>query len=182
MYAPHFAAALAIKSRAPRAPLWALLVGAFLADLVWIVLARAGVEPAQPSSFFDDWSHSLFSIVVLAIVFAGFFWKKGRRVFVAVWLSVFSHFLLDFPVHPKRLALYPESQVHLGWDLLSWGSRPAWFGATNDWWLQLVVLVALLLFYAQGMRMRQVHMNVILASCVVLLGLQLLMLSSCIGY
>jgi hypothetical protein len=181
MYAPHFAAALAIKSRTPQAPFWALLIGAFLADLVWIVLARLGVEPTQPS-FFDDWSHSLLSIVVLATLFAIFFWKKGRRVLVAVWLAVFSHFLLDFPVHPKRLALYPESQVRLGWDLLSWGSRPAWLGATNDWWLQLVVLVALLLFYAQGMRMRQVPMNVILGSCVVLFGLQLLMLSSCVGY
>jgi hypothetical protein len=56
MYAPHFAAALAIESRVRRAPLWALLVGAFLPDLVWIVFARAGVEPAQPSCFFDDWS------------------------------------------------------------------------------------------------------------------------------
>ena len=42
MYAPHFAAALAIKSTVPRAPLAALLAGAFLPDLLWIALARIG--------------------------------------------------------------------------------------------------------------------------------------------
>jgi len=55
MYAPHFAAALAIKSTAPRAPLWALLAGAFLPDVLWIALARIGVDPPQSSRLFDDW-------------------------------------------------------------------------------------------------------------------------------
>src|SRR5437870_2709309 len=56
MYAPHFAAALAIKGGSPGAPLWALLIGAFIPDLLWIALARIGIEPAQTSNFFDDWS------------------------------------------------------------------------------------------------------------------------------
>lgn len=128
MYAPHFAAALAIKSRVRRAPLSALLVGAFLPDLVWIVLARAGIEPAQPSNFFDDWSHSFVSILVFATLFALPFWKRGQSVVIAVWLAVLSHFPLDFPVHPRRLALYPESRTHIGWDLLSWGSKQSWLG------------------------------------------------------
>src|SRR5437867_9908399 len=64
MYAPHFAAALAIKGRSPGAPLWALLIGAFIPDLLWIALARIGIEPAQTSNFFDDWSHSLISVAV----------------------------------------------------------------------------------------------------------------------
>ena len=67
MYAPHFAAVLAIKARVPRAPLSALLIGAFLPDLLWMVLARIGVEPAQFFNFFDDWSHSLLSVLLLAI-------------------------------------------------------------------------------------------------------------------
>src|SRR5579863_3009835 len=171
MYAPHFAAALAIKSRARRAPLGALLIGAFLPDLVWIVLARAGIEPAQSSNFFDDWSHSLVSVMVFATLFALSFWKRGRPVVAAIWLAVFTHFLLDFPVHPWRLALYPKSQMHLGWDLLSWGSRQSWLGAINDWWLQLFVLLGLILFYAVGMRKTRIPRRIILASCVVLLSL-----------
>ena len=44
MYAPHFAAALAIKGSARVPPLWALLIGAFMLDLLWIALARIGIE------------------------------------------------------------------------------------------------------------------------------------------
>jgi hypothetical protein len=58
MYVPHYSVALAAGPYARRAPLWALLTGAFLPDLVWIVLARAGVEPADAVHFFDDWSQS----------------------------------------------------------------------------------------------------------------------------
>src|SRR5947209_607184 len=35
----------------------------------------------------------------------------------------FGHFVLDFPVLPKALALAPMMHIHLGWDLLAWGSR-----------------------------------------------------------
>src|SRR5438105_15679350 len=131
MYAPHFAAALAIKGRVREAPLWALLIGAFIPDLLWIVLARIGIEPAQTSNFYDDWSHSLVSVAILATLFASAFLRRGKSVFVAIWLAVFSHFLLDFPVHPKRLALAPLTGVYLGWDLLAWGSLPGWWGGSR---------------------------------------------------
>ena len=89
MYAPHFAAALAIKARTPEAPLWALLTGAFVPDLLWIVLARIGIEPAQTSNFFDGWSHSLISVVVLATLYALPFLPKGRsRMFRRLARSV----------------------------------------------------------------------------------------------
>ena len=141
MYAPHFAAALAIKSRVPSAPTWALLIGAFVPDLLWIALARIGIEPAQTSNFFDDWSHSLVSVSILATLFASAFLRNGKPAVVAIWLAVFSHFLLDVPVHPKRLALAPLTGLYLGWDLLAWGSRLGWLGANNDWWLQLAFLL-----------------------------------------
>jgi len=182
LYAPHFAAALAIKSRVPRAPLWALLIGAFLPDLLWVVFARAGLEPAQETVFFDDWSHSLVSVAILAVLFALPFLRAGRVVFASIWLAVFSHFLLDFPVHPKRLALYPLSKIHLGWDLLAWGSARGWLGAINDWWLQLFVLLFLAVLYLYGMRKTRVSASIVAASCLLLFGVQLLMLSSCITY
>src|SRR5215467_13221168 len=100
MYAPHFAAALAIKSRAPKAPAWALLTGAFICDFIWIALARAGIEPTQPKVFFDDWSHSLATTVLWATLFALIFWRSGRSLMLPVWLAVFSHFFLDAPIHP----------------------------------------------------------------------------------
>jgi hypothetical protein len=181
MYAPHFAAALAIKGRAREAPLWALLIGAFIPDLLWIALSRIGIEPAQTSNFFDDWSHSLVSVAILATLFASAFLRRGKPVFIAILLAVFSHFLLDFPVHPKRLALAPLTGIYLGWDLLAWGSRPGWLGAINDWWLQAAVLLVLLLVYATAARRNNLQ-PAVAASVTFLIGIQLLTLFPCIGY
>src|SRR5580693_8013364 len=134
MYAAHFAAGLAIKGRVPQAPTWALLVAAFLPDFFWIAFGLAGIEPSQGPAFFDDWSHSLLMVVVYGATFALLFWRQGRPVVFALWLAVFSHFLLDLPIHPKNIALYPRSSIHLGWGL--WG-----IGRRNYWWVQLGVLV-----------------------------------------
>jgi hypothetical protein len=182
MYAPHFAAALVIKGRTPEAPLWALLIGAFVPDLLWIALARIGIEPAQGSNFLDDWSHSLLSVAILASVFALAFLRRGKPAFIAIWLAVFSHFVLDFPVHPKRVALAPMTHIYLGWDLLAWGSRPGWLGAVNDWWLQLAVLLALLGIYATGVPGARIQPTAAAASGTLLIGIQLLTLLPCISY
>ncbi|MGC1782555.1 MAG: hypothetical protein WA708_08565 [Acidobacteriaceae bacterium] len=182
MYVPHYSVALAASPYARRAPLWALLTGAFLPDLVWIVLARAGVEPADAVHFFDDWSHSLLSVIVLATVFSLLFWRSGRAAVLAIWLVVCSHFVLDFPVHPKRIAAYPLAHLRLGSDAwIAWGSRNGWLGWNNDWWLQLFVLLFFLAVYAIGAR-RHLPGKVIAASCVALIALQLITLAPCVGY
>jgi hypothetical protein len=173
MYAAHFAAGLAIKSRAPQAPAWALLTGAFIPDFFWIAFGLAGVEPSQGPAFFDDWSHSLVMVIIWATLFALCFWRCGVSVAWPVWLAVFSHFILDFPIHPKPLALYPHSSVHLGWSLWEFGLTKLWFGSPY-WWLQLGVLVALGLIYIQGARRLRVPANTIAASCLILLGLHLI--------
>jgi hypothetical protein len=182
MYAPHFAAALAIKSRVRRAPLSALLIGAFLPDMVWIVLARLRVEPSQTYVFFDDWSHSFVSVLMLATVLASFFWRLDRVVALAAWWAVFSHFVLDFPVHPKQLALYPLAKVHLGWNLLPWGSSEGYFGFTKYWWLQSIVLLVLLVIYLTGMRKLGGRGDLIAASCVIVVAAHFLLLSPCLDY
>jgi hypothetical protein len=167
MYAAHFAAALAIKSRAPQAPTWALVIGAFAPDFVWVALGLAGIEPSQGPAFFDDWSHSLASVLLWATLFALIFRRQGRPVMVPVWLAVASHFLLDLPIHPKNLALYPHSTIHLG---------PGWWriGPHNYWLVQLAVVVALTLLYARGARQLRFATNLIVATCLTLLGLHLM--------
>ncbi len=97
MTAAHFAAALAIKSRVAEASTAALIVGAFIPDFVWIILATAGVEPTRREVFFDDWSHSLLSVAAAATAYAWLFRKHGLGVAGAAWLAVFSHFALDLP-------------------------------------------------------------------------------------
>lgn len=169
MFAAHFAAGLALKSRVPKAPTWALLAGCTIPDFVWIVLATCGIEPTALNVFFDDWSHSLAMVALMATLFSLLFWWHGRAVMLAVWLAVFSHFILDLPIHPKFLAIYPHSSDHVG--LFLSGN----LGAKRYWWAQLFVVLAITLVYVQGARRMRFQPNLLAASCVILLGLHLLM-------
>jgi hypothetical protein len=174
MYAAHFAAALAIKSRAPRAPAWLLLGAAFVPDFAWIALARAGIESADQAAFFDDWSHSLLSVVIEATVAMALCYRYGRAVCLAVGLAVASHFILDLPIHPKPLALYPRSALHLGFDAWSWGAQRPFMDVTNYWWIQTLVVALLLTVYVAGARRNAQPPNLAAASCVAIGGLHLL--------
>ncbi len=175
MYAAHFAAGLAIGSRAARAPIWALLIGCFLPDIVWIVLAVAGVEPTDPpAAFFDDWSHSLASILVEASVFALFFVRRGVRVWGPIWLAVASHFPLDVLIHPKPLALYPHAALRAPWDLWHWGATRTPLVFTHYGWIQLAIVLALLAIYAIGARRQAVPLNLIAATVLLVIALHLL--------
>jgi membrane-bound metal-dependent hydrolase YbcI (DUF457 family) len=163
MTAAHFAAALAIKARVPRAPTAALIVGAFLPDFLGIGLAAAGVELTAKEVFFDDWSHSLAMVLVWAAIYALAFWRRGRGIALAMGLAVLTHFLLDMPIHPKDLALYPHSTIHLGWGLWS-------IGRSSYWYVQLAVTVVLLAAYAIGARGSRLPARSIGASCALVLG------------
>jgi hypothetical protein len=174
MYAAHFAAGLAIGSRAPRAPIWALLAGCLLPDIVWIALATSGIEPSAPSLFFDDWSHSLVSIFVEASLFTLLFIRRGVYVWAPIWLAVASHFLLDVLIHPKPLALYPHATLHAPWDLWIWGTSKTSFLFTHYWWIQFAIMVPLIGVYAVGARKRGFPTNLIAATALSLLGLHLL--------
>lgn len=174
MYAAHFAVGLAISSRAPRAPIGALLAGCFLPDIVWIVLATSGIEPSSPRVFFDDWSHSLLSIVVEASLFSLLFIRRGVDVWVPIWLAVALHFLLDVLIHPKPLALYPLAAWHAPWDLWIWGSSRTSFLFTHYWWVQFGIIVPLILIYIIGARKQALPANLVAATVLSVLGLHLL--------
>jgi hypothetical protein len=174
MYAAHFAVGLAIGARAPRAPVAALLAGCFLPDIVWIVLAASGIEPSNTPHFFDDWSHSLLSIVVEASLFSLLFIRRGVEVWVPIWLAVALHFLLDVLIHPKPLALYPHATLHAPWDLWAWGSSKTPFLFTHYWWVQFGIIVPLMLIYAIGARKQGLPANLIAATVLAVLGLHLL--------
>ncbi len=177
MYAAHFAAGLAIKGRVPRAPTWAVMTAVFLPDFFWIVLAWAGIEPTlPPRGFFDDWSHSLVMTLIWATLFACAFWRSGRAVVISLWIAGLSHFFLDFVIHPAKLALYPLSSVHLGWNLWQYGLTKSWLGATRYWWFELAVLLVLTSLYVWYSRKNQLPQNLVTASCVVVLSLHLMAL------
>jgi hypothetical protein len=177
MYTAHFAAGLAIKSRAPAAPAWALITAAFLPDFFWISFALTGIEPTSPpQAFFDDWSHSALMILVWSSLFAAVFWKRGWKVMLPIWAAGLSHLLLDFLIHPARLALFPHSTIHLGWNLWTFGERRFWFGANIYWWIELSFIIPLAIVYIYGARKHGFAANLIAASCVALAALHLMAL------
>ena len=171
MYAAHFAAALAIKGTAPKVPVAALLVGVFIPDFFWITLAAIGVEPAEPAVYFDEWSHSLCSVAMEATFFALCFYRRGFSVWALIWLATFSHFLLDWLIHPVPLALYPHSSIHLGFSLWTWGLSKYWLGRSHYWWIQMIVLLPLLAIYIRGAVRSDVRWNLVAASSVIVICL-----------
>lgn len=148
MYAGHFAAGLAIKAKQPVAPTWALLLGVGFLDVLFGVFVMLGIEqvtvtPHVSPGFsldFIDWSHSLTMSVVWAVLYAVPFRRRGRAVVLALAFAVFSHFLLDVPMHPADLALWPHSSIHVGFGL--WRRLP-----TGWWWVELAFIAAGCAYY-----------------------------------
>jgi membrane-bound metal-dependent hydrolase YbcI (DUF457 family) len=171
MYAGHFAAGLAIKARVPQAPTFAVLVGVGLLDLLFGPFVLLGIEhihatPGQPPGFsLDqiDWSHSLLMALVWSALFAGLFLKRGRVVALALALAVFSHFLLDWLMHPGDLALWPGSPVHLGLGLWRW--QPGW------WWFELGFVLLCSAYYLIRARRLQSFGGRALWVCAIVLAL-----------
>jgi hypothetical protein len=154
MFAAHFAAGLALKGRAPRAPLSALVLGAFVLDGLWILFSTLGID----RTYYDDWSHSLVMSVLWASLFSLLFWKLGRRVVCVLWLAVFSHFILDFVV--QGASVCPPG-------LLSMNALVV----THYRWLQLSICVVLLFVYASDARRVSIAWPRVLATCAIVLAL-----------
>jgi len=173
MYAGHFAAGLATKGRVPRAPTWALLVGVGFLDILFgpfvlLGIERASMTPGHPPGFtldFIDWSHSLAASLFWALLYAWLFRKRGATIAGVMGFAVFSHFLLDLPMHPPDLALWPGSSIHLGLGL--WHTR-FW------WWAELAFVVAACGYYwARARRLRSFGANASVA-CLIVLALHAL--------
>ena len=147
MYAGHFAAGLVLKAKEPRAPMWGILIGVGLLDLLFGPLVLLGIEQVSvtptvsPGFTLDhiDWSHSLVTSLVWSGVFGALFLRMGGRVAGVMGVAAFSHFLLDLPMHPPDMALWPGADVHLGLGL--WGALP------TGWWFVELAFVGLAGWY-----------------------------------
>ena len=132
MFIGHTAAALAAKSIAPRASLGLLIGAAFFLDLLWPFFLLAGIERLRiapgDTAFtpiaFDHypWSHSLLMVVVwgalLAVISrAG---RTDRWTGIVIFLTVASHWVLDFVTHRPDLPLWPGESPKFGLGL--WNS------------------------------------------------------------
>lgn len=117
MFVGHYAASLAAKAVAPRAPLWSYVIAAQAIDIGWSALVIAGVEkvridPSLPGSALDlyhmPFTHSLPAVVLWSL--AGLVLARAARLpwgaAIAIAAVVFSHWLLDLLVHRPDLELW----------------------------------------------------------------------------
>ncbi len=104
----HAGVGFAAKRVAPSVPLWVLLVGAYVIDVVWALFwvfgrdhfPTPGVEVPAP------WSHSLATACVLSIGAFALAARFSRRLGVRLLCAaiVFSHWLVDFITQPMGAA------------------------------------------------------------------------------
>jgi membrane-bound metal-dependent hydrolase YbcI (DUF457 family) len=138
--AGHFGLAAAVKSRVPAAPTWALMLASVWMDVLFVPLLVAGIETVQPFGHGDgkaygtllihaDLTHSLVGALVIAGAFgalSAIFW--GRKLGAAMAAMVFSHWLLDLPMHHQDMPLLPQNAgdlPRLGFGLWSYPALSA---------------------------------------------------------
>ncbi len=139
MIAGHFGFAAAVKSRAPRTPLWALMLACVWMDVVFIPLFAAGIETIVPlpgtsggygeGVIHADYTHSLAGALLIAVTFAlvaAIWWR--RSVALVLGAVVFSHWVLDLLMHHADMPLMPGNAGHfplLGFGLWRWPEASA---------------------------------------------------------
>jgi len=132
MLVGHLGAGLAAKAAAPKVGLGTLFVAAMLLDIVlwlFVILKLEGVavppdfETRHQLAFNFPWSHSLLGALVWSAVAAAVWaWTRGGgRLFAfapaVIAATVFSHWILDFLVHPAEMPIWGPGAPSVGLDL-----------------------------------------------------------------
>jgi hypothetical protein len=157
MFIGHYGVSLAVKRWAPRLSLGWLFVAVQALDVLFAVFVLVGVEKVRIipgftaynpyDLYFMPYTHGLvgalaWSIVVALIVRV----RMGAEA--AAWsaaglfgLCVFSHWLLDLPMHTPDMPLLGNDSVKVGFGLwrhreLSLATELAAFGAGASIWLR----------------------------------------------
>jgi membrane-bound metal-dependent hydrolase YbcI (DUF457 family) len=158
MFAGHFGLAAGVKAKSPEVPLWALMLGTQLLDVVFVPLLLTGIETIDEkhgSGYGDliihaDYSHSLLGALIIALL-AGFIARKlwGKRAGGIIGAVVFSHWILDLVVHRADLPLLPGNLGEL--PLLGLG---VWRFESIAIGLELVLLVVGFTMYSRSLLLK----------------------------
>ncbi len=156
MIAGHFGFAAAVKAKAPRAPLWALMLASVWMDVIFVPLFAAGIEPIEkvPGThggygegvIHADYTHSLVGALVIALVFGlvcAIWWR--RSVALVLGAVVFSHWVLDLPMHRADMPLLPGNLGSL--PLLGFG---LWRSEVASALLELAIVLAGTFLYGRA--------------------------------
>jgi hypothetical protein len=147
------------------------MLAAVWLDVIFTPLLMAGVETLEPFGnskgyggliIHADWTHSLGGALVLAATF-GFVcaipW--GRKIGAVMGTMVFSHWVLDLPLHHHDMPVLPDNAGHLplmGFGLWSYPALAALLelalvlGGTWLYWRKAVAVAG-----AAGTAMKRAH-------------------------
>jgi hypothetical protein len=163
MFVGHYGVAFAAKRTSPRLPLWLLFLAVQFLDVLFALFVLLGIENLRIVHGFTaynpydlyrmPYTHSLAGALVWSALAGWVFWIAAPRVLsrerriasVVLAGAVFSHFVLDVPMHTPDLPLWPGAgapKIGLG----LWNHRFAAILA------ELVVLVAGGWIYLRGSR------------------------------
>ena len=155
MFVGHYAASLALKSFEQKVSLGVLFLAVQFVDILFFPFVLAGIERMNivenftQSTHFElvymPFTHGLLASLLWAVAaFAVFRWVvvKKQSVAVVVALAVFSHWLLDLPVHTPDLPLWSDASPKLGFGL--------WNNAVATYLLEAALLLLALWMYLRS--------------------------------
>ncbi|GAC1361130.1 MAG: hypothetical protein NVS3B10_10030 [Polyangiales bacterium] len=137
MFIGHYGAAFGLKQAAPKVSLGTLFLAVQALDVLWSALVLAGVEKLRLvpginevnsyDLYYMPYTHGLVGALVCSLLLGGAYRlavpASGTRGAAVVTLAVFSHWLLDLPMHVHDLPLFDDASTKLGFGL--WNHRGA---------------------------------------------------------
>jgi len=155
MFVGHYAASLALKSFEKRVSLGVLFLAVQFVDILFFPFVLLGIERMNivenftKSTHFEleymPYTHGLLASALWSIAaYALFRWVfvKNQSVAVVVALAVFSHWLLDLPVHTPDLPIWSDASPKLGLGL--------WNNAVATYILEAGLLMLALWMYLRS--------------------------------
>lgn len=135
MFIGHYGAALAIRSKEESPSIGKLFIAVQWVDVLFVVFVLMGIEKLRIvpgftavnafDLYFVPYTHSVLANVIwagLALLVA----RLARMSWRTGWwlvLAVFSHLLLDLPMHTPDMPLAGDNTTKLGFGL--WNNLPA---------------------------------------------------------
>jgi hypothetical protein len=156
MFIGHYGVAYAAKTVAPKAPLAAYFLAVQALDVLFSVFVLGGVEHMEivhkytrynPYRLYDmPITHSLVGALAWAVAvgIGAALLRLPRRESLWLGLAVFSHFILDLPVHTPDLSIAGSDTARLGLGL--WNNVPLVLA------LELLLLVGGWLLFSRSKR------------------------------
>jgi hypothetical protein len=125
MFIGHYGVSFAAKRFAPRTSLGVFFLAVQTLDVLFAVFVFVGLEKLRIvpgfteynayDLYFMPYSHSLVGALVWSIAAGGLAWALGGRR-AAPWIAaaVFSHFLLDVPMHTPDMPIVGNNSPKIG--------------------------------------------------------------------